>query len=113
MMTPDKAAKPENQTEVKTNLESIRKMDNPQPRLDSGDQVRVVIKKKFDKGYKPDYTDKVYTVDRSVDSNYVYFMDQSVDPQRQYILHDPDNTLPKYKNKKFMRSELLLVKKGS
>jgi hypothetical protein len=112
LMTPDKAAKPENQVEVKTNLESIRKTDNPQPRLDSGDQVRVVIKKKFDKGYKPDYTDKVYTVDRSVDSNYVYFMDQSVDPQRQYILHDPDNTLPKYKKKKFMRSELLLVKKG-
>ena len=113
LMTPDNAAKPENQVEVKTNLESIRKTDNPQPKLDSGDQVRVVIKKKFDKGYKPDYTDKVYTVDRSVDSNYVYFMDQSVDPQRQYILLDPDNTLPKYKKKKFMRSELLLVRKGS
>jgi len=113
MMTPEKAAKPENQTEVKTNLESIRKMDNPQPRLDSGDQVRVVIKKKFDKGYKPDYTDKVYTVDRAVDSNYVYFIDESVDPQRQYILRDPDNTLPKYKKQRFMRSELLLVKKGS
>jgi hypothetical protein len=110
-LTPNKAAKPENQVEVKTNLESIRKTDNPQPRLDSGDQVRVVIKKKFDKGYKPDYTDKVYTVDRGYDANYVYFMDDSVDPQRQYILHDPDNTLPKYKKKKFMRSELLLVKR--
>jgi hypothetical protein len=112
LMTPDKAAKPENQVEVKTNLESIRKTDNPQPRLDSGDQVRVVIKKKFDNDYKPDYTEKVYTVERSVDPHHVYFMDQSVDPQRQYILHDPDNTLPKYKKKKFMRSELLLVKKG-
>ena len=79
-MTPDKAGKPENQVDVKSNLESIRKMDNPQPRLDSGDQVRVVTKRKFDKGYKPDYTDKVYTVDRSVDSNFVDFMDQSVDP---------------------------------
>jgi hypothetical protein len=112
-LTPNEAAKPENQVEVKTNLESIRKTDNPQPRLHSGDQVRVVIKKKFDKGYKPDYTDKVYTVDRGYDANYVYFMDDSVDPQRQYILHDPDNTLPKYKKKKFMRSELLLVKKGN
>jgi hypothetical protein len=30
-LTPTEAAKPENQVEVKTNLESIRKADNPQP----------------------------------------------------------------------------------
>ena len=60
--TPNDAAKTENQTQVNTQLESINKNDNPQPRIDEGDQVRVVVKKKFEKGYMPDWSDEVYTV---------------------------------------------------
>ena len=62
LMTPQDAEKKENQTEVKTQLESIRKTDNPQPRIAEGDKVRVVIKKNFEKGYMPDWSDEVYTV---------------------------------------------------
>ena len=48
---------------MKTQLESIRKSNNSQPRIDEGDKVRVVIKKKkFEKGYMPDWSDEVYTV---------------------------------------------------
>ena len=62
LMTPNDAGKKENQKQVKTQLESIRKTDNPQPRLKEGDKVKVVIKKKFEKGYMPDWSDEVYTV---------------------------------------------------
>ena len=62
LMTPNDAGKKQNQTEVKTQLESIRKSDNPQPRIEAGDKVRVVIKKKFEKGYMPDWSDEIYTV---------------------------------------------------
>ena len=44
LMTPNDAAKKNNQTKVKTELESIRKSDNPQPRIEEGDKVRVVAK---------------------------------------------------------------------
>ena len=44
LMTPNDAGKKENQDEVKTQLESIRKSDNPQPRIDQGDKVRVIVK---------------------------------------------------------------------
>ena len=63
LMTPNDAGKKENHDEVKTQLESIRKTDNPQPRIDQGDKVRVIVKKKFEKGYMPDWSDKVYTVE--------------------------------------------------
>ena len=62
LMTPNGAGKKENQTEVKTQLESIKKTDNPQPRIEAGDTVRVVVKKKFEKGYMPDWSDEIYTV---------------------------------------------------
>ena len=61
-MTPNDAGQKENQTQVKTQPERIRKGDNPQPRIDEGDKVRVAIKKKFEKGYMPDWSDEVYTV---------------------------------------------------
>ena len=64
-MTPNKAAKSVNRSKVKAQLESIRKTDNPQPRIDQGDKVRVIIKKKFAKGYKPDWSEEVYTVRNS------------------------------------------------
>ena len=38
LMAPNDAAKKENQTKVKTQLESIRKSDNPQPRIVDGGQ---------------------------------------------------------------------------
>ena len=62
LMTPNGAGKKENQTKVKTQLESIGKSDNPQPQIGEGDKVRVVIKKNFEKGYMPDWSDEVYTV---------------------------------------------------
>ena len=62
LMAPNDAGKAENGTEVKTQLESIKKSDNPQPRIEAGDKVRVVVKKKFEKGYMPDWSDEIYTV---------------------------------------------------
>ena len=47
-MTPREAEKKENHTEVKAQLESIRKTGNPQPRIAEGDKVKVVINKKFE-----------------------------------------------------------------
>ena len=47
---------------MKEQLESIRKTDNPQPRIAERDKVRVIIKKKFKKGYMPDWSDEVCTV---------------------------------------------------
>ena len=49
LMTPNDAGKKENQTEVNTQLESIKKTDNPQPRIEAGGKVRVIVKKKFKK----------------------------------------------------------------
>ncbi|MFM7987186.1 MAG: hypothetical protein ACKPKO_48530, partial [Candidatus Fonsibacter sp.] len=63
LMTPNVAGKKENQEEVQTQLESIRKTDNPQPRIDKGDKVGVIFKTKFEKGYMPDWSDHVYTVE--------------------------------------------------
>ena len=62
-MTPNGAGKKENQGEVKTQLESIRKTDNPQSQISQGDKVRVIVKKKFENGYMPDWNDEVYTVE--------------------------------------------------
>ena len=109
-MTPNEAAKEENQQEVKTNLESIRKSDNPQPVIEKGDEVRVMVKKKFDKSYVPDWTDKTYKVTKKQEWNHVYLHDDTPkDPQTMYGLSDPTNDLPRYKDR-FMRHELLRVK---
>ena len=67
-----KLPKPRNQQEVKTNLESIRKSDNPQPVIKIGDEVRVMVKKKFDKSYVPNWTDKTYKVTKKQEWNHVY-----------------------------------------
>ena len=107
----------ENQTEVKEQLESIRKTDNPQPRIAEGDKVRVVINKKFEKGYMPDWSDEVYTVQNvSKGPNEAPLTHISyqpiIDRQAMYQLRDPNNTLNNYKNGMFTRSELLLVQKA-
>ena len=96
-MTPNDAGKEENKTKVKTQLESIRKTDNPQPRLEEGDKVRVVVKKKFEKGYTPDWSEEVYTV-QSVSkgrneaplthTSYQHINDR----QAMWQLRDPKNT---------------------
>ena len=62
LMTPNDAGKKENQTEVQTQLESIKNTDNPQPRIEAGDKVKVVVKTNFEKGYVPDWNDKIYTL---------------------------------------------------
>jgi len=109
-MTPNEAAKAENQQEVKTNLESIRKSDNPQPVIEKGDEVRVMVKKKIDKNYVPNWTDKTYKVTKKQEWNHVYLYDDTPkDPQTMYGLSDPTNDLPRYKDR-FMRHELLRVK---
>ena len=97
-MTPNGAGKKENQTKVTTQLESIRKSDNTQPRIDEGDRVRVVIKKKFEKGYMPDWSDEVYTV-QSVskgrnEAPITHISYQPIiDRQAMYQLRTPTNTL--------------------
>ncbi len=115
-MTPKDAEKKESQTEVKTQLVSIIKTDNPQPRIAEGDKVRVVINKKFEKGYMPDWSDKVYTV-QSVSKcrNEALLTHISYQPiigrQAMYQLRDLKNTMNNHKNGMFTRSELLLVQK--
>ena len=117
LMTPNDAGKDENRTKVKTQLESIRKSDNPQPRIEAMDKVRVVIKKKFEKGYMPDWSDEIYTVQKVSKGKDDTSLDQIayqpiIDRQAMYRLRDPNNTLNKYKNGLYTRSELLLVKKA-
>ena len=46
---------------MQTQLESIKKTDNPQPWIEAGDKVKVVAKRKFEKGYVPDWSDEIYT----------------------------------------------------
>ena len=70
-----------------------------------------MVKKKFDKNYVPNWTDKTYKVTRKQEWNHVYLEDDNPkDPQTMYQLDDPFNDLPRYKER-FMRHELLLVKK--
>jgi hypothetical protein len=116
-MTPKEAEKKENQAEVKEQLESIRKTDNPQARIAEGDKVRVIIKKKFEKGYMPDWSDEVYTVQnvsKGKDNEAFTHISQGpiIERQALYQLRDPNNTLSSYKKGMFMRSKLLLVKKA-
>ena len=117
LMTPNDAGKEKNQKEVKTQLESIRKSDNPQPRIEAGDKVRVIIKKKFEKGYMPDWSNELYTVENVFKGKDKAPIDRIalqpvIERQAMYRLRDPNNTLSKYKNGMYSRSELLLVKKG-
>jgi hypothetical protein len=111
-MTPNAAAESGNRDEVKTNLESIRRMDNPQENVGVGDRVRVMIKKKFDKNYMPDWSNALYKVRSAEEGNHLLGEDdRPVDPQKMYRLEDPENDLPRYKDR-YMRHELLLVKKN-
>ena len=100
-MTPKEAEKKENQAEVKEQLESIRKTDNPQARIAEGDKVRVIIKKKFEKGYMPDWSDEVYTVQsvsKGKDNESFTHISQGpiIERQALYQLIDPNNTLNSY-----------------
>ncbi|MFM7981809.1 MAG: hypothetical protein ACKPKO_21075, partial [Candidatus Fonsibacter sp.] len=102
----------------KEQLESIRNTDNPQPRIEPRDTVRVIVKKKFEKGYMPDWSDEVYTVESvSKGRDQTPLTHISYQPifvrQAVYILRAPNNTLNKYKNIMFTRSELLLVQKAN
>ena len=59
-MAANEEHKPENKTEVKTNLEAIRKLSNAEPTINVGGEVRVMVKKKFDNNCIPDWSDKTY-----------------------------------------------------
>ena len=98
LMTPNDAGKDENRNEVKTQLESIRKSNSPQPRIEAGDKVRVIIKKKFEKGYMPDWSDEIYTVQsvsKGKDDEAFTHISQGpiIERQALYQLRDPNNTL--------------------
>ena len=112
-MTPNEAADPDNTRKVKTNLESNRRAIHRQPRINVGDLVRVAIKKKFEKSYKPNYTEELFKVVELVEPNRLTPTDDDnemfFNRQVQYRLADPNKKLPRYK-KTFMRSELLRVK---
>jgi hypothetical protein len=116
-MTPNKAAKSKNQSKVKAQLESIKKTDNPQPRIDQGDKARVIINKKFEKGYMPDWSEEVYTVRSRLYRNETTLDRLASLPvterQVMYVLEDPSDTLPTAKKGMFARSELLLVRKAN
>ena len=102
---------------MKAQLESTKKSDNPQPRIDQGDRVRVIIKKKFAKGYMPDWSEEVYTVCNRVfrDETTLGRLASAAVTERQvmYVLEDPDNTRQTAKKGMFTRSDLLLVRKAN
>ena len=60
-MTPNEAAEPESKAKVKMNLESVRRSSNPQPRLEVGDKVSVIVKKKKSKSRISQITPKSST----------------------------------------------------
>ena len=102
---------------MKEQLESINKTDNPQARIADGDKVKVIIKKRFEKGYMPDWSNEIYTVQsvsKGKDNEAFTHISQGpiIERQALYQLRDPNNTLNSYKKRMCMRSELLLVKKG-
>jgi hypothetical protein len=112
-MTPMEASEDKNRARVKTNLEAIRRTDNPQPRLQVGDRVRRIMKKKHEKGYVPDWSEQVYTVKELKDGNVSRYLGDTVKPETYYVLEDSNpKTLPSFK-RSFQRSELLLVKKAA
>ena len=106
-MTANEAHHPNNRVKAKTNLEAIRKMNNPQPTIKVGDQVRVMVKKKFDKSYVPSWSENLYNVKVKKEGNYTLFEDAPVDPQKMHQLED--GPYSRFK-KRFMRHELLKVK---
>ena len=112
-MTPMEASEDKNRVQVKTKLEAIRRTDNPQARLQVGDRVRRIMKKKFEKGYAPDWSEQVYTVRELKDGNISRNLGDKVKPETYYVLQDTEpKTLPSFK-RHFQRSELLLVKKSA
>lgn len=124
-MTPNEAARDANHDQVKQNLEANRRSDNPQPKLLEGDVVRVRIKKKFEKGYRPDWSDKLYTVAAVIPGNAAKFVAKkhpvsedvplsevgknTVDPQNHYRLRPLEGLLGA-KRGVYMRHELLFVR---
>ena len=66
-----------------------------------------MVKKRFDKSYVPDWSNKTYKVDRKKEWNYAYFQDDPVDPQTMYSLEGPPYS---HYKQRFVRHELLKVK---
>ena len=70
----------------------------------------MILKKKFEKGYAPNWSERIYSIRERVEGNHAPVGDV-VDKQIQYTIADPTGTLPTYK-KKYLRDELLLVRRG-
>jgi hypothetical protein len=67
-----------------------------------------MVKKKFDKTYVPDWSDKTYKVDEKKEWNHLFLHDnERVDPQTMYSLRDPPYS---HYKKRFMKHELLRVR---
>ena len=68
-MASSEMAQNANHDTMKETLEANREGNNPQPRLEEGDKVKTRLKKKFEKGYKPDWSEKLYTVASRIPRN--------------------------------------------
>ena len=75
-MTPNEAASKRNHGSVKQSMEAARESSNTQERLQEGDTIRAPVKKKLEKGYKPDLHDKLYTVASKAPGNAARFVEQ-------------------------------------
>ena len=60
LMSPNDAAEKDNLVQVKTQLESMWRSDNAQPRIGKGVEGSGLVKKKFEKGSTPGWSDDVY-----------------------------------------------------
>lgn len=64
-MTPNEALKKSHQFEAYMNIVSKSYTTKPKPQIKVGDQIRIMLKpKSTDKKYKPQYSDKIYTVSK-------------------------------------------------
>ena len=111
-MTPTMAAQVENRAKVETQIEH-QQDGRPATTGRPGNHFKVVIKKKLEKGYVPDWTDEVYTVRDKVcrnDTPLNYLVHAlALDCQAKYVLEDPINKLPSANAGMYQRGQVLLV----
>ena len=104
-------------------MESIKKSNNPQPKIKNitGDKVCVLLDHKFgsQRCYMPDWSEEPYTVGKLLDGSIAPLRDVMddatgvIDRQVRDVLAEPQKRRSNMINTKFkyLRSELLLVQK--
>jgi len=71
-MTPTEAEKPENKYKVMNNLYLKSKIAPVKPKFKLGDNIRLSkVKSVFAKGYLPNYTNEIFTINKVFDTNSV------------------------------------------